>query len=619
MKIQSNRDDHMKEMLKIIGACMLILISVLLGLYALNFSLQAADGTLNNVDFSYFEDTSGQMNVSEVNSLFSQGGFTENKTSNFYFGRSHSAFWIRIFAPDTATLKNYIAFYCPNIQNVRLYIPIKEGYKTYVSGWGNSSVRQDEGMTYPVFHLDQERSAGQAIYLRVQSEYSHIYTIGFYNEQELSRARVINYCLNSFLFGILLTTVLVNLIIYFALKSKICLFFALCIFLVSAHEGCTIGIYNVIFPIHSNIIMQFSIQIGLLYLISIIVFFRAFSEVETHHRGYDLCSKVLIAACLLGYPICFIDKVTANLYAHFLAVVPPLFIFYASLRLYTAGKIKHRLFLIGWNITTITYILVVLCAEGILHLQNNYITIHGTLIGIVVVSILFTVAAVNFTKTMQMEHMQMRQQILLTSEQIKQMETALMQTQIKPHFLYNTLTSIEQMCEIDSRKAQRAIADFADYLRNSIDFSTETRLIRFEKELSNVKHYLALEQMRFEERLHVIFDVQSGGFLVPPLVVQPIVENAVRHGVTKKPEGGTVTVSVRETEKAHVIVVMDSGVGFDPDSSTWNSGRHIGINNVRERLSHQCCGSLQIDSRIGTGTTVTIIIPKGESYEPDCG
>lgn len=607
----------MQKLFKIIGACLLILFVILYSLYALNSTLKADDTDWSNVELSYYEDASDQLTVSKINTVFAHGDFTEKKTPYFNFGRSRSTYWIRIFATDAADLKNYIAVYCPNVQDVRIYLPTEEGYETYVSGWGNSAAREDEGLTYPVFRLNQKRGAGQAVYLRIQSVYTHLYTIDLYNEPELQHAKVINYCMNSFLFGILLTIVIINLIIYFALKSKICLLFALCVLLISVHQGCTTGIYNVLLTKHSDLIMGKSIEIGMLYLISIIVFFMVFSEVKIYHRVYYLCCKILIAACLLCYPICFIDIIAANFYAHVLSVVPALFILYASLRLYFAGKIKHRLFLIGWNLTTIIYIIVTLCTEGILHMHNNYISIHGVLVGIVIASILFTVAMVNYTKTIQLEHLKMQQQVQLVSEQVKRTEMALMQTQIKPHFLYNTLTAIEQLCEIDSRKAQSAITDFSSYLRSNIDFSAETKLIFIEQELENVRHYLSLEQMRFEERLNVTYDIQASGFMVPPLVVQPMVENAVRHGVTKKPEGGTVEISVEEDENAYRIAVMDNGVGFEPENIHQNGGNHIGINNAKDRLTRMCRGTLEINSQIGVGTTVIIFIPKENEYELD--
>lgn len=604
----------MREFLKIGGICLLISILILCGLYWFNKTFQTEEP--NHIDFFYLEDKTGQLKIKDIDQQFLHGNFLKSNSADFHFGRSNSAFWIRISAKRSVDLKNYLAIYCPNIQYVQLYEPVAGYYNLQYSGWGNSSIQNDEGLTYPVFRIDQGISNDRAIYLRIQSDYSHLYTIGFYNQKELNHARVIDYCLNSFLFGILLAIALINIICYFILHNKVCIVFSLCVLLVSAQQGCTTGIYNVILGKNSKVIMNLSIEIGLMYLISIILFFLVFSRI--HHPVYTLLLKILIGACLLGYPLCFIDKIIANLYAHVLVVVPAIIVSLISLRFYFTGQMKHNLFLIGWNITTIMYIFVALGAEGILHVENNYITIHMSLVVIVVVSVIFMIAIVKNIKNMQMEHLKTQQRLTVASERVKSTEIALMQTQIKPHFLYNTLTAIEQLCEIDSKKAQVAITEFAAYLRSNIDFSVETKLIRFEVELENVKHYLALEKMRFDERLTVIYDIKANGFMLPPLVVQPMVENAVRHGITKKTGGGRISIVVAEAGTYYMITIADNGVGFEIERAMRKEGNHVGISNVRDRLARQCHGSLKIDSQIGRGTTVRIIIPKELRNEPDC-
>ena len=267
--------------------------------------------------------------------------------------------------------------------------------------------------------------------------------------------------------------------------------------------------------------------------------------------------------------------------------------------------------MLGWGLTILLYVGSMLVCEGMIQMGFSMFDLPTELIVMLAVSMVFTVAITESARRMKLESQQMRQQYQAVSERIKWTETALLQTKIKPHFLYNTLTAIEQLCETDSQKAQTAIADFAAYLRSNMDFSTETRLIRIDRELSNVKHYLSLEQMRFEDRLKVKYDIQADGFLVPPLVVQPMVENAVRHGVTKRPEGGTIIISIVDILTDYVITVTDDGVGFDSDSEIWAGGYHIGIDNARERLHRQCGGVMHIDSKIGVGTVVTMSIPKG--------
>ena len=593
------------------GLILLTLIVILVSLYILDTESQAYQADLDQIEFSYYEDASGQLTVYDADTVWAQGSFKRYEAPAFTFGRSNSAFWIRIQTEKTELLKDYISLFCPNIQNVRLYIPEENGYDVHYSGWGNSLIRDDESLTYPVFQLDSDAIGEKPIYMRIQSDYSHNYTLKFYTHKELNRVRITEFCLNSFLFGMLIAVVLTNLIIYLKLKNKISLAFSISILLLSIHQGISYGMYNVMIPKHSYVIMRLSIEIGLLFIISIIIFFIIFSDVKTYNRGYYRCLLFFIAACLADYPVSFMDKVTANLYGHCMTIIVPLFILYVSFRMHRAGYKDQRLFMLGWGLTILLYVGSMLVCEGMIQMGFAMFDLPTELIVMLAVSMVFTIAITERARRMQLESQQIRQQYQAVSERIKWTETALLQTKIKPHFLYNTLTAIEQLCETDSQKAQTAIADFAAYLRSNIDFSTETRLIRIDRELSNVKHYLSLEQMRFEDRLRVQYDIQAGGFLVPPLVVQPMVENAVRHGVTKRPEGGTIIISIMDAQTDYVITVKDDGVGFDPDSKRWAGGYHIGIDNARERLHRQCGGIMRIDSSIGVGTVVTMLIPKG--------
>lgn len=199
--------------------------------------------------------------------------------------------------------------------------------------------------------------------------------------------------------------------------------------------------------------------------------------------------------------------------------------------------------------------------------------------------------------------------------QLAQNRISIMLSQIQPHFLYNTLTVIYNLCEKDPEQAQYATAEFSDYLRGNLDSLNKKVPVPFESELGHVKLYLELEQMRFGDELKVVYDIQTMDFMIPALTIQPIIENAVKHGVGKKEDGGTVTISTKELEKDYVIQIMDDGVGFDVNKQSDDNRSHIGIENVKSRLCSMSKASLEISSVIGQGTVAVIRIPKEEDIQ----
>lgn len=191
----------------------------------------------------------------------------------------------------------------------------------------------------------------------------------------------------------------------------------------------------------------------------------------------------------------------------------------------------------------------------------------------------------------------------------------IMMTQIQPHFLYNSLTVIQELCRSDPAQAEAATVQFANYLRGNMDALQTNTPIPFGQELEHTRQYLALEEMRFEDKLTVRYDIQCESFLLPNLTLQPIVENAVRHGVRGNADGrGEVVIATRETPDCYEITVKDNGPGFDPEKQPKDQGSsHVGIQNVRQRLAQMCGGEVKIESIPGAGTCVTIALPKEEN------
>lgn len=193
---------------------------------------------------------------------------------------------------------------------------------------------------------------------------------------------------------------------------------------------------------------------------------------------------------------------------------------------------------------------------------------------------------------------------------------AIMLSQIRPHFIYNVLCVIQDLCHDKAPDAEQATVAFSRFLRYNLDSLQSDKPIPFSRELSHTKYYLALEQMRFGSRLNVAYDLKAEDFCLPAMTLQPIVENAVRYGVMKKTSGGTVRIASDENDERYIITVEDDGMGFSPKPQNADERTHIGIENVRQRLRAMCGGDLEIVSMQGKGTVATFILPKGgESIE----
>ncbi len=198
----------------------------------------------------------------------------------------------------------------------------------------------------------------------------------------------------------------------------------------------------------------------------------------------------------------------------------------------------------------------------------------------------------------------------LLERQLEDSRISIMLSQLQPHFLYNVLNSVYYLCRHDPEAARDMIDKFSDYLRNNLASLEQTELIPFREEYQHVQTYLSLEELRFGASLNVVYDIGTEDFLLPPLSVQPLVENAVRHGVTKKEGGGTVRLTTRETADSFVVTVSDTGRGFDPDHYMDDGKIHVGIRNVRKRLEYMSGGTLTIVSAPGEGTSAIITLPK---------
>ena len=244
--------------------------------------------------------------------------------------------------------------------------------------------------------------------------------------------------------------------------------------------------------------------------------------------------------------------------------------------------------------------------------------IQAFLFGIHLIALSSVVAAL-FTLT-YIIYDQTDRYYMMTVENEK-LRTDMLLAQIQPHFIFNSLAVIRDICGKNPDTAEAALGEFADYLRYNMESIDSKGMITFEKELLHVRQYLALQSLRFPDEIEMLYDIEYTAFIIPMLTLQPIVENAVTHGIRESESGkGKVTLAVRKTDAYITIIVADTGRGFDAkiieNDAGFQSGQndepkrsHIGIRNVKRRIETMTGGTLTIESAIGEGTSVTITLP----------
>ncbi len=193
--------------------------------------------------------------------------------------------------------------------------------------------------------------------------------------------------------------------------------------------------------------------------------------------------------------------------------------------------------------------------------------------------------------------------------ELTQMKVAVMMSQIRPHFLFNALNSIEYLCNIGSEEAGKALNHFAVYLRRNMDSIAQQTPTTFEEELNHLENYLYIERIRFPQ-IRVYYELQTRNFQLPALTLQPLVENAIKHGLAGRLEDGWVRIETSEDERAYYLKVTDNGCGFKPGEQRKDGRSHVGLENTKTRLQMMCKGDMIVQSEPGKGTCVQVILPK---------
>ena len=231
------------------------------------------------------------------------------------------------------------------------------------------------------------------------------------------------------------------------------------------------------------------------------------------------------------------------------------------------------------------------------------ILIHAIVFSFQIVAFGFTLSTLSMFIIILLEQVE---QDLKQQREIAAQRADILILQMRPHFIYNTMMSIYYLCLQNPKKAQSVTLDFTSYLRRNFTAIASAETIPFSEELEHTRAYLSVEQAQFEDGLFVEYDTPHTDFRLPPLTLQPIVENAVKHGMDPDSEPLHVFIRTRKTDSGSEILVEDDGTGFEPAN---DDEPHIALSNIRQRLELMCRGKLTILPREGGGTMVKAEIP----------
>jgi hypothetical protein len=232
--------------------------------------------------------------------------------------------------------------------------------------------------------------------------------------------------------------------------------------------------------------------------------------------------------------------------------------------------------------------------------------------------LIFTVVMIGY---LSVEYRGTVTRLRISMQQAQDAEIAFLRAQIKPHFLYNSLSVIAAQTTQEPQKAKNLLYALTDYLRGSFHFKAQDGRIPLSEEINTVRAYLSIEQARFESLLQMEYDIEKNlDAMVPLLCLQPVVENAVHHGIFKRPEGGSVRLGIHRKGDLVVIRVEDNGVGIPQallESIRRGDSTGVGLKNIQQRLGTHRGAGLEIESAEGIGTVVTLKIPYEEVCDAD--
>ncbi len=551
---------------------------------------------------SFLEDRSGSLTIEQIAAKENPFSFRQSDNEFLTFGSSRSVWWVQVDGrfSNQESDNLLISVNNPSIQYITAYIPTVEEEHAYLvrhGGWGYNAGNDSVPLPSPVFELPEHFDNEGFIYLRIQSVYPHNYDVRILSENQF----------NSFKQQ--------NSIIYLFLQDRTYLYYSVYEIAMFLFQSVSMGVTNLL-PYRFASVM--AINQGLfscLMLMSSLSFVQSFLLTEKNLLKHHVLLNILKVTFLLNIIIMFAGwRFEANVVTDYLGgAVAALTLSVAILSVRkNVGQAKY--FLCAWILLISGGVVFILRNFGLL--PNQFIVAHFMLLAAIGESLIIFMALVDRAKVLMGEKYQAMKLLQEAEMSRKKAELSFLRAQIKPHFLYNTLSIIAALTEKKPTRAKELLYHLSDYLRGSFHFENENGMTMLSQKLETVRAYLIIEKERFRDKLAVDYEIDESVMIsLPPLTLQPLVENALRHGIFKRPEGGHVKIIVKHQPDHILIQVQDDGVGIPEeklDCILNQTTTGVGLRNINERLMLHYGHGLEIDSEAGVGTSVTIKIPAKE-------
>lgn len=538
------------------------------------------------------EDPKGQLDIIQVSSPAFSGKFSSTPAPYLNLVRSKSTWWIRLKPPANGL---YLTLFNPTVQHLTIFIPRLDkpgSFDRDNQGWGDRPSFQYNTFIYPALQVNTT----QEVYVKTSSIYLQNFTIRWFDQSSYYWLKTWTLTIISLLLGFLIALMLNHFIQVMESRDKTQLLYTLRILASLFHFMAFYGVFRLIPHPISNLLVQHLSSAAIFTSVIGTVFATAYlSDTKAEKSMVYIRDITLIVGLLLAlYELIFgIDRlhvILTNNLMNLALLVTVIFLFLAI-------QAKPLLYHYYWGniIAAIGFILLnILRQNGTL--PNNETTLFLLLLTLVLETLIFSAGTARKVASLR--------------NRAEASELSFLRAQIQPHFFYNTITVIAGIAAENGMKARSLLLDLSEYLHQTFNFKSLEHSITLESEIGSIEAYRRICEARYNHPIDLFFDIPANlNMKIPAFVLQPLVENAIRHGVRNIKGSGQVIIQISDLGKKIRFVVEDNGSGMtqkeidlllNAKSSIDQNGR-TGIYNARERLRHYFKSELQIENREPSG------------------